>query len=289
MYITSEGHRLKLVKDFIEWLSQSPIPITEDAYEISFYASASQDFWFFAFIGLIVSIPSIRNPNKDSLRTKIMHIYSDLDERHAYMPYLEKVLDRHSCIISNYQRKVTFTQRGSAFLEVDYDITTQLKNIHKNIELKNTVFGKLSTTPDRKVFEQYPENWGELISFKDSEGNHLYPRTVFSGRKFELQPYKVNLKPNQTKNYHTLVRVIIDPKEKSDFTLGKFVQKGELIFLNQTGQNIRVIVHILPAGGNMLSRCVGEVIVNKDQEMVMHLASMMPEDKVSLNYELQNV
>lgn len=284
VYITSEWHRLKLVKDFIEWLSQSPIPITEDAYEISFYASASQDFWFFAFIGLIVSIPSIRNPNKDSLRTKIMHIYSDLDEQHSYMPYLEKMLDKQSCIISTYQRKITLTEFKDGFLHVQYDITTKLKNIHYGIELNDAKFGKFSMTPDTKVLEKFSDNWGELISFKDSDGKHIYPRTGFHGKKHELKPYSVKLKPNEVKSYNSVIRTIIDPDEKSFISLGKFLDKGKLVFLNQTEHDFCVCAKVMESDKKTMKKLLDEVDLTKGKGVSLELASVMPDEKIELSF-----
>lgn len=284
VYITSEGHRLKFVKDFIEWLTQAPILATEDAYEISFYASASQDFWFFAFIGLIVSIPSIRNPSKDSLRTKIMHIYSDLDEQHSYMPYLEKMLDKHSCIISSYQRKVTLTTFKNGLLHIQFDITITLKNIHYGIELNDAEFGKFSMTPDPKVLRLFRDNWGELISFKDSDGEHIYPRTEFRGEKHELKPYPVKLKPNEARSYNSVIRTIIDPSEKSVISLGKFLDKGKFVFLNQTKNDFCICAKVMYSDKKTTKKLLDEVHLTKGKNASLEFDSVMPDEKIELAF-----
>lgn len=230
-----------------EWLyNYLNISPSVDNYDISFYASASQDFWFFVVIGIAAAwITSIgkKDAKDDNLTTKVNHFFPEVDPASAHMRFLEKVINENSCIATKISSKLSITTLEEDFYELVVHTSTNLKNIHHNHSIDENN-GSFSLFPDEKVLEaKIP--WGRVNSFIfESEG--VDNKSIVGAEDLAREPFEVdyNIKLGAGNSGRIIANYSMwnDIKEPFEMTPTMFALDYELDFENKTTEKLSIEV-----------------------------------------------
>jgi len=284
VYFQDGDSNLYYIHELLAWWKEvSAFPESKDNYTISFYASAEQDYWFFAIIGFAVSIPSMKHPRSDGLRAKIHHFFPRLTETHPYMEYLVTMMNKSSCITEQYKRAVTITNVDEKFFTSIVSTRFRLKNLHHNHSLNHNI-GNFSLVPDDEVLKLH-KVWGKLSCFVDDEGGIVSPPQNLTGSAFKVKDYNIRLGADDTREYHCVYDLLSDINETMSMSFIRFTEKFDLCIENRSASKIFVSVFIQKGGTNSTPKIVSEkseVGLNETFNLPDSIEMLGINDKVSV-------
>ena len=284
VYFQNINSNLYFIHELLAWFKGvSYFPEAKDSYTISFYASAEQDYWFFAIIGFAVSIPTMKHPKSDGLRAKIHHFFPKLTETHPYMEYLVTMMNKSSCITEQYQRSVTVTNVDKEFFSCIVSTRFRLKNLHHNHALNHNI-GNFSLTPDERVLKKHAI-WGKLSCFVDDEGAVVSSPQNLTGEAFKVKDYNIRLEANDTREYHCVYDLLSDLNEKMNMSFIRFTEKFDFCIENRSATKLYVSVYLQKGPGNTNSKVLVEkslVDINKTYNLPDGIEMLAINDKVSV-------
>ncbi|MCG7565159.1 hypothetical protein MHM95_02455 [Pseudoalteromonas sp. CnMc7-15] len=284
VYFQNADSNLYFIHELLAWIKGVDcFPAGEDSYTISFYASAEQDYWFFAIIGLAVSVPTMKHPKSDGLRAKIHHFFPRLSETHPYMEYLVTMMNKSSCITEQYKRVVTVTNVDEEFFSSIVSTRFRLKNLHHNHALNHNI-GNFSLIPDEKVLEKHPI-WGKLSCFVDDEGESVSPPQNLTGEAFKVKDYNIRLEANDTREYHCVYDLMSDLHEKMNMSFIRFTEKFDFCIENRSVTKLIISVYLQKGTGNSNSTVLVDksvVGINETFNLPESIEMLAINDKVSV-------
>lgn len=216
---------------------------SQNPYDLSFYASAEQDFWFFLLIGLAASVITMRQPKEDNLTTKVNHFFPEVDPSSIHMRYLEKEINRKSCVATVVNRELNVTTVENDFFEVIVNTSTKLKNIHHNHSLDENN-GFFQIVPDSTV-RQSKKPWGTINCFtldnKASGHCHLTGSKRLQEDEFECS-YNINLEPKETGQLICNYSMWNDINEPLESTPAMFTKEYNLKIANSSSSQVSLSI-----------------------------------------------
>lgn len=251
----------------------------------SFFASAEQDYWFFLAIGLAVSIPTLKNPKTDGIRTKIKHFFPTLKESSPYMSEIIAVMNKASCICVKFNREMIIIKTENGLFKVIVKTQFVLKNLHHNSSLNHNI-GNFDIKPDPKVLRQFSgTNWGEMIHFADNKGNKVCDPALMSAEHFVIKDYNIKLKENEEREYNCHYNIWYDKSEAINIGSIRFTQLASIKILNRTDIELTINVNqksldsIKPIEQNILLK------TNQEIDIAGKLTNLTTTDKISITME----
>lgn len=211
VYGTVKGVYLQYIPWFVH---QSQVT---DPYTISFYASASQDFWFFFFVGVVVTIPFSLSPKEESIENKINFLFRDIGYNSPLMEFLKEKFNEHSCKLTDAKKEMTILDSDDNLIKLSIYSEMKILNMHHSTPIEGE-FGLLRLYTDKSVIdnEKYP-TWGTLIRCQFTGKNHQELIEVFkelSGDKLYERKYKIALEPGEIGTITITYELWIDKAEE---------------------------------------------------------------------------
>jgi hypothetical protein len=215
-------------------------------YDVSFYASASQDFWFFIIIGIAVAWLTSNDKKEakdDNLTTKINHFFPNVDPASAHMRFLEKIINKNSCIATKMSSKLSITCLDADFFELVVHTTTNLKNIHHNKSIDENN-GAFSLFPDETVIKA-KKPWGRVNYFTfesiaDGENSIAGAEDLIKS-SFDVY-YNIKLGAGELGKIIANYSMWNDLSEPFEMTPAMFTLEYQLEFENKTDQKLSIDV-----------------------------------------------
>jgi len=247
VYLTDSQSILYYLTKFVCWW-QDKILITKstDSYTISFFASAEQDYWFFLIIGLAVSIPSIRSPKTDGIRTKVSHFFPTLSESSPHMEEILIMMNKASCVAKVFHREMVITEIEGDIFKAIINTKFTLKNLHHNHSLDHNI-GNFKITPDEMVKKTHP-TWGNLIKFSDDKGNDICTPNKMVGDEFSVSNYNITLDANEEREYNCNYTIWFDKNELLSVSFIRFTESSSFEVVNQASKKIKITLKIVRNG-----------------------------------------
>lgn len=249
---------------------------SQDPYDLSFYASAEQDFWFFLLIGLAASVITMRQPKEDNLTTKVNHFFPEVDPSSTHMRYLEKEINSKSCVATVVNREINITAVEDNFFEVIVNTSTKLKNIHHNHSLDENN-GFFQIVPDSTVLKSKIP-WGTINCFtldnKASGHCHLSGSQRLQGEEFQCS-YNINLEPKETGQLICNYSMWNDIDEPLESTPAMFTKEYNLKIANSSAKQILLSVSCKESkhdvelkAGEVMNQCLSFRDIRPDEDTI---------------------
>ena len=242
VYLTNTDSYLYNITKFLMYVKdvQCFTPPDDSGYSISFFASAEEDYWFFLIIGLAVSIPSLKSPKTDGIRTKIKHFFPTLKESSPYMAEIIELMNKASCITTNFSREMIIIERKGDLFKVIIKTKFVLKNLHHNHKLDHNI-GNFEIVPDQKPLNDSTLScWGEMIDFSDSEGNDVCKASIMCDDSFDVKSYNIKLNEDEEREYNCHYNIWFDKEELIKIGFIRFTQSVDIKISNQTDTKFKI-------------------------------------------------
>lgn len=181
---------------------------TPTSYQLSFYASAEQDFWFFTFIGIAVFLLGLRDPKEECLASKVKHIFPDIDDTTEHFQFLLNKVDELSCVAEESVRHITIESAPECLANKAFKLNTKsavkVKNIHHNSTFSSDEMQfklKSDLKDDNGVYGQVLD-LSLITSSSDTKDFIDGVHTIMSNPSYE-ENYTIKLEPGETVSYRT--------------------------------------------------------------------------------------
>lgn len=284
VYLTDRASNLYFINEFIAWTQgKSSICISDEPYNLSFFASAEQDYWFFLIIGLAVSIPAIRSPKTDGIRAKIGHFFPTLSESSPYMEEILLMMNKASCVTQRFHREMVITEIDGDLFKAVVNTRFKLKNLHHNHSLNHNI-GNFKITPDNEAKNKYPY-WGVLINFSDTNGDAICSPNKMSGDQFSVTDYNIKLGANEEREYNCNYTIWFDKKELLNISFIRFTEYFSFVILNQTVTDIKITLSTVRKNTNVV--VIEETVIKEKNDLSTtdDIKDLSVEDKIVIKVD----
>ncbi|WP_218419864.1 hypothetical protein [Alteromonas lipotrueae] len=226
----------------ITWVAKE-VPVS-DSYTISFYASAAQDFWFFFFVGAIVSLLFTISPKEECIENKINFLFRDVPHNGSLMEFLKEKFNENSCKLISAKKEISILEEDSGFLNLSIYSKFEILNMHHSTPLKDE-FGILEVYTDDTVLKSpNHENWGritrcELIR-KNGKSNVVETGRILKGSEPYKRKYDIELAPGEVAEIIINYDLWVDKKESFKITPSFFTDIYDVYVSSQLSRPLLV-------------------------------------------------
>ncbi len=231
-----------------EWIRSIVGESCPTPYDISYYASAEQDFLFFTSIGLIAFLLGLRDPKDESLAAKVKYIFPEVEEQSHHFSYLIKEIDEMSCISTNTERTIIleeFLEQKNGEIEVvkiSVDTKVSVTNIHHNNDFKHDklTFGmKSDGISDEKGIK------GQIYDLSiiyDGERREKFIDGVHTLKDEDefRRSYSLTLKPKQKAMYNAHAWLWENLATPLSFIASRYTEEAVLSFINRSEKGLKI-------------------------------------------------
>ncbi|MDT0603565.1 hypothetical protein [Thalassotalea castellviae] len=216
-------------------VKQTKNPINQ--YDQSFYASASQDFFFFFLVGISITTLFSIAPKDMHIENKINTFFPEIQHNSALMKELIVRFNEHSCITHNATKEVTVKKIDNDFIKLSIHSEFDVINMHNNISIDGE-FGDFRLFTDDSIWEsKYKSEWGEISRFeikydKSEKKERISEVTILDQKKPFKKNYIINLDHDETATVIIIYELWIDIKEELELETSFFTKNYDLIINN---------------------------------------------------------